>query len=200
MQFQIKPVMIKNLVLINILLVIFSCQKSMNDDTVLLQKIISLEPNSILDTISKRANFTTKAIYNYHQIRFLNKSPLKIVEGYDKEKGKTIYGSKEEQQKLDTRFSDKFKKLDSLLTKKDVEFLIEQNRVTSNWKEEEINKIENEKIYLNNSTNRISKPIYSLNRKYALVCYDLYNTTKKIAVFKKMNNDWKHLFTIEDIL
>ncbi len=115
-------------------------------------------------------------------------------------KQQIIWASTEEQEKLDIRFSNRFKVLDSLLAKKDIASLLEQIRNLSDWQEKDLNKIHDFKISFNSNSNRISKPIYTLNKKYAIICYDFSYTDKNIIIYKKVNNNWVYVSIIKNIL
>ncbi len=200
MLFQIKHV-IRKVFLLSFVFMVLSCRESKEDDVILLEKVILLEFNN-KDTIliNKRANFTTKAISRYYKFRFFNESPVRITKGYDKKREQIIWASTEEQEKLDIRFSNRFKVLDSLLAKKDIESLLEQSHNLSDWQEKDLNKIHDFKISFKSNSNRISKPIYTLNKKYAIICYDFSYTDKNIIIYKKVNNNWVYVSIIKNVL
>ena len=206
MLFRIKPV-IKSICMLTAIISLFSCQQQKSDDRILLEKIVMLEFDG-QDSIemSLRSDFTSKIISNYYKARFLNEHPVKIH--------RTNYASNDSiQQKLDQieltnsiiRLFDDPK---ISFSKKDIESMIEQQKKLDLWKSSDFAELN---VILRESHNphksdpafygyRVSRPLYSLDKKYAIIHYNLPQKPSYILICKKEKNEWIFIKNLKKVL
>lgn len=217
MLFQRKHVIKKSLFYFIIFTIIaFSSCKNLqpkSDDVILLDKTISfsLKGKDTIIYIDEQAYIPTKALHNYYRHKFLGENPITLLD-YDSEKKEIIRLSPDEQKKLSKRFFDKYKRVESILTKERLEYIISLKERPLNWKEREV--VEIKKIKLKKGLksrsdlvligNRISRPAYTKNKNYAFIYSTLSVNTKNesisIFIYKKIKGKWVLIDEIKNVL
>ncbi|MDG5492862.1 hypothetical protein [Psychroserpens sp. SPM9] len=185
-------------ILIIFLLIIFNCNsQDVNDDYVILNKIIELTSVSKGDSynLRKRINADQSDLLKYYDYRFLNKPFYTILKDYNEEKDSIIYDSEKIQEKRKNRWDLKCKLVDSLFTKYDIENFIKPHEMLSFWEKDRVNNAS----LVKNTGNYISRPYYREDYKYAIVLH-YYNGKKTLYILK--NNEklgWHYFSKIDNL-
>lgn len=178
-----------------------------NDDAYyLLDKIIQLtkQPNDSIYELSSR-NETGKDFFRkYYNFRFNNK-PFYTTITYDSITDIIGYDTlKLEQNRI--KWKAKYRVLDSVFTKEDIEQIMELKVKDTKWDSTNIifNSKMNSLIRWNNGDyykNFISKPYYNLKRNHLFIIYSRIKRTSSTTmyIFKKDEEDWLLIDKIENV-
>ena len=175
--------------------------QTINDNYLLLNKVIKLtktKPDSTYKLL-KSVNSNKDKLEKYYKFRYYNKPIYKVLIDYDEKKDSLIYDNVENQKKRERIWSLKYKILDSLFTKKDIEYFLEQDKLWL-WNN---NNLSNN-VYLSEDTgwsfgNIIYKPYFSLNGKYALVQHASAKKFTSFYIFSKKSDEWIFIDSIVNI-
>ena len=177
--------------------------QTIKEDYILLNKVIEFNSKLYDSTFLLLENtcFSKEEMEKYYRHNFLKEKNIVEIIGYKyDENGKRVpdYLTKEIRSEFQEKWYSSYKGLDSILTQQDFENLFAKND-TIKWKEKELSKriklINSKEVILDiggNFTegNKISKPLYSLNKKYAILQYKTPITPYVLYIFKKEKNEW----------
>ncbi|NMH87625.1 hypothetical protein [Flavivirga algicola] len=175
--------------------------QTIEDNYLLINKVIELtrtESDSIYKLL-KSVSSNKDKLEKYYNFNYFNKPLYREVIDYDEQKDSLIYDDGVNQKKREHLWSLKYAILDSIFTKKDIEYFLQQNEVWV-WNTDKLN----DSINLSNDNslsfgNIIHKPYYSLNHKYAIVQHISAKTFTSFYIFKKEKNEWLKIGSIKNI-
>lgn len=206
MLFPIKPV-IKSICVLTMMISFLSCQDQKNDDQILLNKVITSElkdPTPI--EMSLRGDFTSKVISNYYRARFLNEHPIKVHSTHEDPNDSIQEIS--DQRELTNSIIQLFDHPKVLFSKADIESMMEQQKNTDDWKSTDFKALNvilkqndiNSKSDLVLYRYRVSKPLYSLDKSYAIIHYDLPEKSSHLVVCEREGKEWVFIKTLKKVL
>lgn len=175
--------------------------QTIDDNYLLLNKVIKLtktQPDCAYKLL-KSVNSNKDKLEKYYNFKYYNKPIYKVLIDYDKKKDSLIYDNVKNQKRRKRIWSLKYKILDSLFTKKDIEYFLGQNKL---WQWNKNNLSNN--VYLSEDIglsygNIIYKPYFSLNGKYALVQYRSAKKFTSFYIFSKKSDEWIFIDSIGNI-
>ena len=164
------------------------------DNYVLLNKVIILTKQKKHNTykLLKSIGSNTDKLDKYYRFKYFKKPIYKIASGYDEETNSIIYNDSLNQKKREYIWKKKYSILDSLFTKMDIEYMLQQNENQLwTWDEDKLG--DNIDISSDNSLsygNKIYKPLYSLSGEHAIVLHESLKSFMSFFIFKKEKSDW----------
>lgn len=207
-QMQKEQKHVIKLILIFLVLHINSCAAQENkDDYYFLNKIIKLtkqEKDSVYN-LSQRNETGNVLLKNYYKFRF-NDRPFYTTMVYDSITDKVGYDTLQLQQNR-IKWKAKYRVLDSVFTKEDLDRLIARKRDTTKWDSTNIvfNNVKLPLIKWTNShysNNFISKPYFNKKKSHAFVVTShkiKRARTARIYVFKKEDEEWNVISEIYNV-
>ena len=178
--------------------------QTINDDYILLNKVIELSNSQKKNNykLLKFANLNNDKLYKYYKFKYDNKPIYKVVIGYDEQTDSLIYEDNENLKSRDSIWTLKYAIIDSLFTKKDIEFCLQRDK--NQLLEWDTSRIIHDNVTVSNDTtlsfgNIIYRPYYTVNGKYSIVMHKSAKTFTSFYIFKKENEDWIIIDSIENI-
>lgn len=201
------------------LIILSNCYSQNNyDDYLLLNEVIEMHnnPKDTVFLLQNKGKFIKGEVKNLYKYFVLNEKNIVTLNGgkmYDNRKIEADPNNQEEQDEFQRKWFSIYNTIDTILTNKEIYKL--SNSVDSicwdikwlhkkviiidlNVQIKEAEKEDNKGINYFNS-HYISKPFYSLDKKYAIVQYRKYGRIPScLYVFKKQKNVWVRIATIKE--
>ncbi|MBQ0786144.1 MAG: hypothetical protein KBT69_01495 [Oceanihabitans sp.] len=197
---------VTKLILIFLVLSVNYCKAQVNnDDYYFLDKIIQItkQPSDSVYQLSRR-NETIGSLRNYYDFRFKHR-PFYTTFVYDSITDRVGYDTLQLKQNR-IKWKAKYRVMDSVFTKEDIEQIIEAELKDTKWDSTNIvfNNKKNLLIKWTNSyysKNFISKPYYNEKKDHAFLVssHNIKGTTTTFYVFKKEEEDWSLVDKIENV-
>jgi len=190
-----------NIILLTLIFISYSSAQKIEDKYKLVTKIIERTTKENKNEYKLRERpLLTDALKKYYNYKYNNKAIYTVMKESSKKEDSIINISNK------TIWSKKYKLIDSLFNKKDIEHILHQ--IKNKRKSNDINIWESQKItypikIIENKVmagcNSISSPYYSLNGKFALLEHNSLKTFTTLYIFKKKKKRWILLGTIDNI-
>lgn len=182
------------------------CSKSekLNSDATLVNIVIQLTKKSKDDLykLDLKPISIKEKLSKYYNFKYKGKPIYQVVKGYDSENDSIIYDDSLQQKKRMKFWSLKFKSIDSLFSKIEIENILKDTIASTFGNKGLINVklIESQKDDSNSTfgVNRISKPYYGKDKNLAIVMHSFRNYST-FFIFKKGVSDWVLLKKIENL-
>lgn len=172
--------------------------QSEKEDYILLNKVINYNHKNFnsIKKLRNSSNFSIENMNKYYKHKYLNEKNLMwIIGGKKDENGKNIpdYYTQEIQDDFQKKWLAKYDTLSKIFIEKDFElFLVQKNK---KWEKDKLQN-KNIKLIKHNKDSYfkyfISRPYYSLDKKYALIQFEFSRRLNKFytIVYKKEKGNW----------
>ena len=189
------------IVFIIMLLSSISYAQEVKEEYIILNKIANslLIDSDFTLTILERGCFSNDDLDDYYRFKYYDELSVRVYE-YDEALDTVVKLSEGELYRMHKGYFKKFDTvLDSILTKRDLEYLLSLN-VEYKWNQENLGSkikiinVPKEKSphpTTHNHGNRISKPLFWDDGAFAIVWVDQIQVQGKYMVFEKNENEWK---------
>lgn len=199
----------KHVISLFLILLIFNCEAQTNiDDYSFLNKTILLtKKDKSAYKLNENKNANKNHLQKYYDFRYLNKPIFRIVEGFNEENDSIIYDNKSSK-KLNKSWNLQYSILDKVFSKEDIEHILKQVQ-KSKWDTTKlddnievmktIKRADKNRKNFNFRGNTISEPLYSIDKKHAIIQHHSAKTFTTLFVFKKDGDDWVKIGSVENL-
>ena len=173
------------------------------DDSILIKKII--EKTRLKDENNVYVLRETSVVYKnwlerYYNYRFKGKSSFVFAGFVGDSDSLVLYGKNSmRQKKFDSLWKSKYHLLDTIINKEDVEYMLAR-KDTISWLNSEVgNNVILKKTKTYYDVNHIARPLYSVDKKYAIIPDASDKSYLVVYIYVKVGSDWQFLGAIENI-